>query len=473
MRNLSCFGLIIVFALSGCLRLDPPEQTGELIVAVRNSPPYYQVEDDKASGFDHDLAVLFAKQLGVKIRFVIANDPARLHKLVSGGKAHFATSIAIRENANGLRYTSALRQARQLLVEHADDPPLEGEDDLTGLTIDALAGSVQAEHLQAMNKPTQVFTLSQKRNLNEIDLLEQVSLHHSEMAATDEVNFSIAQNFYPDIKIAYFLPGSIQYAWAFPENGDQALFEKAQSFLAQIREDGTLARINDRYFGHIERVREADVAGFLYRMQTLLPKYRVDFVTAQESTGLDWRLLAALAYQESHWDPTATSATGVRGMMMLTEDTADHLRVSNRLDPRQSILAGGKYLAELVDQLPPEIKHPDRVWLALAAYNLGMGHMNGARAIAKGLKRDPDSWYEMKQILPLLALEKYYNRLKSGRGRGGEAVIMVENIRTYYDILSRYEPLHKSTAKDFADIRLTPRRSAPDRPSMAAGWQEP
>ncbi len=457
MPKLSSFSLFMVFALVGCSRLDPPEQAGELVVAVRNSPSYYHVEDDRVSGFDHDMAKLFAQQLGVKLRFVIANDPARLQDLVMGGKAHFATSIAIRENTKGLRYSAALRQARQLLVEHADAPPLEGEEDLAGLTIDVLAGSVQAEYLQAMNQPAQVFTLSQKKNLHEVDLLEQVSLRLSEMAATDEVNFNIAQNFYPDIKVAYILPGSIQYAWAFPESGDREIFEKAQEFLAKIRGDGTLARIFDRYFGYIERVHPTDVAGFLYRMQTLLPNYRADFVAAQESTGLDWRLLAALAYQESHWDPVATSATGVRGIMMLTEDTADHLRVTNRLDPRQSILAGGRYLAELVDQLPSEIKHPDRLWLALAAYNLGMGHMNGARAIAKGLKRDPDSWYEMKQVLPLLAREKYYNRLKSGRGRGGEAVIMVENIRTYFDILSRYEPAHKTTAPEFPEYKFTPR----------------
>ncbi|MBI3525548.1 MAG: membrane-bound lytic murein transglycosylase MltF [Betaproteobacteria bacterium] len=439
------------------MRLDPPEQAGELVVAVGNNPAYYQIEGDKVSGFDYDLAVLFAQQLGVKLRFVVANDPARLQALVRGGKAHFAMSVPVRANDNGLRYTAPLREARQLLAEHADDPPVENQTDLAGLTIDALAGSLQAEQLQAINKPASSFTLAPKKNRSEIDLLEQVSLHHSEMAATDELNFNIAQNFYPDIKIAYYLPGSIQYAWAFPENADGALFDKAQEFLARIREDGTLARIFDRYFGYLERVGESDVAGFLYRMQTLLPHYRADFIAAQESTGLDWRLLAALAYQESHWDPTATSATGVRGMMMLTEDTADHLRVSNRLDPRQSIRAGGKYLAELVDQLPPAINHPDRLWLALAAYNLGMGHMNGARAIAKGLKRDPDSWYEMKQVLPLLAREKYYNRLKSGRGRGGEAVIMVENIRTYFDILSRYEPLHKTGTPDFTEFKLTPR----------------
>jgi len=447
---LAGFNLFLVLALAGCSRIDPPEQSGELVVAVRRAPAYYQLDAGIASGFDHDLASLFARELGLKLRFVIARDPAELQALVVNGKAHLATSIAARDDAPELRFTSPLRHSRQILVEHADDPPIEGKDDLAGLNIEALAGSPQAELLQKMNAVASAFTLKLRTGRNEFDLFEQVNLHRGEIAASDEDHFNIAQNFYPDLKVAYYLNDSVDSAWAFPHGPSQ--FDQAQAFIQRIREDGTLARIIDRYFGHLDRVSEANIAGFLIRMKTVLPHYRADFIAAQNATGIDWRLLAALAYQESHWDPLATSPTGVRGMMMLTGDTADLMRVTNRLDPRQSIRAGGKYFADLVDQLPPEIMKPDRIWLALAAYNLGMGHMNGARAIAKGLKRDPDSWYEMKQVLPLLAREKFYNRLKSGRGRGGEAVIMVENIRSYFDILSRFEPAHNDTELDFREF---------------------
>jgi membrane-bound lytic murein transglycosylase F len=123
----------------------------------------------------------------------------------------------------------------------------------------------------------------------------------------------------------------------------------------------------------------------------------------------------------------------------LTEDTADHLRVSNRLDPKQSIRAGSQYFSDLRDSLPDSVPEPDRSWMAVAAYNLGMGHFNGARHIAQGLQKDTNSWYEMKAVLPLLARPQYYERLKSGKARGGEAVITAENVRMYYAILSRYE----------------------------------
>jgi membrane-bound lytic murein transglycosylase F len=195
-----------------------------------------------------------------------------------------------------------------------------------------------------------------------------------------------------------------------------------------------------RYSSHVDRINRQAIAHLVEDIQTLLPHYRKHFQDAQAATGIDWRLLAAVAYQESKWDPQATSPTGVRGIMMLTEETADRLGVSNRLDPVQSISAGSRYLASLRDLLPEDLREPDRTWHALAAYNLGLGHWNGARQIGESMKRDTRSWFEMKKVLPLMAKPEFYGRLKSGRARGGEAVIMVENIRNYYDILSRFQP---------------------------------
>lgn len=239
--------------------------------------------------------------------------------------------------------------------------------------------------------------------------------------------------------VAAAAPGSRPPLWAFANPAADDLAGRARAFIERARRDGRLERLIDRHIGHAGRLSEEAVGQFIEQAQSVLPRYRRDFVEAEAISGIDWRLLAALAYQESHWDPLATSWTNVRGMMMLTEDTADRLGVKNRLDARQSILAGARYLAELRDQLPAEVPEPDRIWLAIAAYNLGMGHMNGARFIATLVRRDPNSWYEMKQVLPLLSKPEYHSRLKSGAARGGEAVIMTENIRNYYDMLLRYE----------------------------------
>ena len=448
LRLLSCL-LALAAALTGCnARLDPPEQRGQLVVAVRDTPGYYQDDGDSSGrGFEHDLIELFGHDLGVKTRFVVTRNHDQLLKLLRQGKVHFAavsvitaSDVAPPDAADSLRYSSPLREVDQLLVQNTDDIALDDPGDLKGKTIEVLAGSPQEAALATMNGSPPLFKLAPRTGLTEVDLLERVSERKSELAATDASHFAIAQNYFPNLQEAQKLPGSVRFLWAFAGDADPALFQRAQAFIERIRNDGTLARVNDRYFGHIRRLNHTGIRDFLERIGTLLPRFRPEFQAAQEVTGIDWRLLAALAYQESGWDPLATSFTGVRGMMMLTDDTADRMHVANRLDPKQSIRAGAKYLAELIDELPANVKQPDRTWLGLAAYNLGQGHMNGARAIAAGLKRNPGSWFEMKKVLPLMARQKYYQRLKSGRARGGEAVIMVENVRSFYDILKRYEP---------------------------------
>jgi len=440
MHRLSCLLVILLFlvAAAGCSRLEPPEEKGELVVGIRVSPAYYQGGDaGDTSGFEHDLVELFGRELSTPVRFAVARDPAELMTWLKEGRIHFAAAAPLAET-EGVRYSTPLRETDQVLVQHADAPLADQPGDLAGKTIDVLAGSAQAKALRLLTKARR-FLLREQEDMTEVELLERVSQGKSELAATDLGHFNIARNYFPNLQLAQELAGSTRFAWAFAQDGDARLFERAQAFLARIRGDGTLARIQDRYLSRVRRINRAGVSAFLERMGTVLPHYRREFIAAQELTGLDWRLLAALAYQESMWDPLATSPTGVRGMMMLTGETADRLGVENRLDPRQSIRAGARYLADLIEQLPAAVKEPDRTWLALAAYNLGNGHLNGARAIARGLQRDPDSWYEMKQVLPLISRPEYYSRLKSGAGRGGEAVIMVENVRTFYDILKRFE----------------------------------
>jgi membrane-bound lytic murein transglycosylase F len=150
---------------------------------------------------------------------------------------------------------------------------------------------------------------------------------------------------------------------------------------------------------------------------------------------MDWHLLAAVAYQESHWDPRAQSRTGVRGLMMLTLPTAREMGVDNRLDPGQSLRGGARYLKNIKRRLPDDISEPDRTWFSLAAYNIGMGHLEDARVITERQGGDPHVWREVMEHLPLLQKSKYYQDARYGFARGEEAVTYVQNIRHYYSIL--------------------------------------
>jgi membrane-bound lytic murein transglycosylase F len=201
------------------------------------------------------------------------------------------------------------------------------------------------------------------------------------------------------------------------------------------------------------------------RARTALPQYRQLFREAQEKTGIDWRLLAALAYQESKWDPAATSETGVRGFMQITEDTAKHLGITNLLDPGQNVLAGARYLGVLKGKLPARIQEPDRTWLALAAYNIGLGHLEDARVLAQRQGLDPDHWSNVKKVLPLLALPEHYERAKLGYARGGMPVAFVDRVRGYYDVLLAREAPLQPRLRLFADA---PAASIADVPPPAA-----
>jgi membrane-bound lytic murein transglycosylase F len=121
--------------------------------------------------------------------------------------------------------------------------------------------------------------------------------------------------------------------------------------------------------------------------------------------------------------------------MMLTLATAKHMKIESRLDPEQSIIGGAKYLRFVENRLPDHIHEPDRLWLTLAGYNVGFGHVEDARILTQELGDDPDKWAEVKQHLPKLSLKKWYKKLKRGYARGKEAVNYVDNIRAYYELL--------------------------------------
>ncbi|MBD3335905.1 MAG: transglycosylase SLT domain-containing protein, partial [Candidatus Eisenbacteria bacterium] len=192
-----------------------------------------------------------------------------------------------------------------------------------------------------------------------------------------------------------------------------------------------------KYYGYLEKFDYVDTARFLRRIEERLGDYQSLFKEAAREYGFDWKLLAAMAYQESHWDPDAVSPTGVRGIMMLTRSTARRVGIDDLLDPRQSIMGGAAYLADLMERLPESVTGPDRIWFAMAAYNIGMGHLYDARRLARRLGKDPDRWSELSEVLPLLARKQYYSTLKHGYARGGEPVRYVNRVRHFRDILER------------------------------------
>jgi len=438
---LAAIGFGLWFATSHVPLPFPTPGGQELVVLTQ--PDMLTADDDgndAIAGFERDLVERFAAELGVEVRFVIAQAKDFAQKL-HAGRAHFAAAWQTPANGASSSASPSFFTSRDVLVQPEASLPLQEIAALEGRTVHVLADSRQLQTLRELAPQLPGLNIVVE-HLTPFELLDSVAEGRIELALVDETLVKLALQVAPAIQTTLTLGTTRPIAWLYPEKVNPELQARANDFLQRIQKDAAFADLKDRHFGHIHRLQREDIARFIALSRSALPDLRPHFLTAQAHTGFDWRLLAALAYQESHWDPLATSYTNVRGIMMLTEETADLLGVSNRLDPRQSILAGARYLAQLRDRIPAEIPEPDRTWMALAAYNIGPGHFNAALQIARRVGKNERSWYEMKRVLPLLAKPQYYERLKSGRARGGEAVILVENVRSFYDILSRHESAH-------------------------------
>jgi membrane-bound lytic murein transglycosylase F len=304
------------------------------------------------------------------------------------------------------------------------------------------AGTSFEERLIELQKTQPTLRWQAIKKTNSESLLEEVASGILDFTVADSHMVAVMQNYYPNLAVALPLGETDKIAWAMAKTADPRLVQKANAFIERIKKDGTLRNLIDRYYGNSKRLTPVDITTFLKRVNTILPRYIHLFKQAQEITGLDWRLLAAVSYRESHWDTYSTSPTNVRGLMMLTEDTADQMGVTDRLDPKQSIPAGAKYILKLKDTIPEDIPEPDRTYMALAAYNIGYAHVEDARVLAQRLKLNPDSWADIKKTLVLLNNPEYYSTAKYGYASGGAPVIFVESIRSYQRILERYQPSH-------------------------------
>lgn len=408
------------------------------VATVNRAITYYESASGDKDGFDYRLATDFADSLGLSVQWlVLPSTPLALDAVADGSADFAAAGIAISpERDRAFAFTAPLREFTPQIIYRRGTRRPRGLDDID-TPIPVPADTAVMHRLAA-----QLATLDDApglRAMAEADdetLSYQVAQGEIDLAAVRSDIVAINRRYYPKLAVAFNLGEPLPVAWAFAPGDDASLYNRAIGFIERQRKSTELARVRDRYFGQLGRLGYVGSRQFSRDVERKLPRYRPMFEAAAEAQGLDWRLLAAVGYQESHWDPDARSPTGVRGLMMLTRDTARYLNIANRRDARQSIDGGARYLREQIDRLPDEIPEPDRTWMALAAYNLGLGHLLDARKLTEQLGGDPNRWVDVRKNLPLLTQSQWHSKTRHGYARGHEAVTYVGNIRTYFDILA-------------------------------------
>lgn len=481
MKHFAVSALLLALTASGPLPVPASSETDEAVPALPFDPLGELVvvtsrarwmglarSEGPEADLDRDLARLLAQDMGIPVRFVEVPTQAAVLEALRRGEAHFAAAqlSAAGPQADEFVFGPPYLQSRQIVIRGPDTPPTAGLAALDGRRVALARGSSAEWRLESVHARRGEIQWESVHEDHPEAAIAAVVEGRADYAVTGAHHFDLVRAAFPDLSRVTSLGGAEPIAWAFPRNSDPTLLRRVKRFFHRIAGDGTLRQVLDRHLGHAHRLDRAESEEFVDAVRTRLPALLPAFRRAGKATGIDWRFLAALAFQESKWDAEALSPTGVRGLMMLTEETAERMGVRDRTDPSQSILGGARYFRSLRDTLSERIPDPDRTWIALAAYNQGLGHLEDARKLAQRLGLDPDVWIDVRQALPLLGDESHYSTLKHGYARGGEAVHLAENVRAYYAALTHLMPLESGM------VQVTARRSAEDFAAPGARGEE-
>ena len=424
-------------------QIEKIKEKKHLDVVILNSPTVYYEGADKKLGFEYDLIKAYSESLGVDLNLTVVynvNEALELSRKGVGDITVAGLSITPqrkREFEFGPRYYRIQEQLICSSKMYRNGSFPKDFIDLVGLKIVVGKGTSYESSLNRLKEEYEGLVFETTTEFSTEQLLSMTHNQEIDCTVADSNIFMINQRYYPNLSRAFVLDNSNSLAWILRKK-DSSLQESLYEWLNKYEDSGKMAELRDFYYSYLNLFDYYDNKIFTKRLKQRLPKYIKYFKEAGKKYDVPWELLAAQSYQESHWNPRAKSHTGVRGMMMLTLVTAKQMGIKNRLNAKQSIFGGAKYLARLEKRFPVEVKGRNRWAFTLAAYNVGMGHLHDAQTLARKLNKDPYSWKDLKTILPLLSHAKYYKKLKYGYARGNEPVNYVNSIQNYVDIILKF-----------------------------------
>jgi membrane-bound lytic murein transglycosylase F len=430
----------IAALLAGCKPappyLDQVRSRHELRVVTLNLPTCYYLGSQGTEGLEFELARSFAYQLGVTLSmYPVANERAMQAELASGRADIAAAQLtATPEWRHVGKPAEPYARIPQFVVYQRESQKPRSTLQLEKAKLAVRAGSPQERILEQLRR-----TVAPSLNWVETapmnaDPLEDVDSGNADYAIIDAREFSFSHHLYPDVHVGFELPADRPVQWIVRRGADD-LLRAVNTFFQQQRESGRMARLIQRETGEVRSFAYEESREFQIHLTDRLPQFRPWFEQASVESGIDWRLLAAIGYQESKWDPTAVSSNGALGVMMLTSDTAEAMGIKDRTNPQLSIFAGARYLAEVREKVPDRIPEPDRTWFTVAAYNVGYGHVEDARVLAQMDGKNPDSWADVRDELPRLAEARWFQKVKRGYARGWEPVQFVDRVQRYLTLL--------------------------------------
>ena len=423
--------------------LSKIKQNKVLNVALLNAPSTYYMGTDGPQGFEYDLLKSYADHLGVDLNITSVHTTKEA-LMISKNTNIDITSAALTKTAArdkdfnfGPSYFEVQEQvicSREMISNKTFPRDIEN---LAGLNIVVGVDTSYSETLKSLISDGFDINVTYTDAFSTEELLSQVASHEIDCTVADSNIYSINLRYFTEIALAFSISNREQLAWILQKDATE-LEKDMYGWLNVYNQSGKMTQLKDQYYSYVLFFDYYSTKMFYQRIKSRLKNYEEYFQNYGKKYDIPWTLLASIAYQESHWNPNAKSFTGVRGMMMLTNNTAKLLGVKNRLNPQESIRGGTRHIKEMIKSVPEEVEGENRLQFALAAYNIGMGHILDAQKLAQKFGYNENVWSDLKKVLPLLEEKKYNQTLKYGYARGSEPVKYVESIYNYRNILENH-----------------------------------
>jgi membrane-bound lytic murein transglycosylase F len=415
--------------------LDDILATGELRVITRNNPWCYSLYRGQPRGFEYELAKAFADYLGVSLNVQIAHRWDRIiPDLLAGQGDLIAANMTITPGKRArVAFSHGYLSMQPHVIIRRQHQKIRSFGDLAGKTVHVTQGTSYHERLMALQATGVALNIALHTKLETIDLIRMVADQTIDITIADRLVALLSRRYYPSIDIAAPIGKSENLGWAVNPKASK-LLNRINEFFTMIRQNGEFDRIYNRYYFGIDDFDFVDVRAFHRKIKKKFSAYRMITRQIADQYDFDWRLIAAQMYQESRFDPLAVSYRGAHGLMQITLKAAEDLDVIDIYDACQNIEAGVRHLKDLFD-FYDHAEGDDRLLLALAAYNIGVGHLLDARNLAREQGLNPEKWSSLKKTLPLLIKPEYYQKTQYGYCRGTEPIEYINKIYEYYDIL--------------------------------------
>jgi len=345
------YQILLISILASCKAskdLQTIKERGKLIVLTLNSPTsYYEDRDGQIKGIEFDLINIYAKYLGVRPKFKIKDSLSELLKALKSNQGDLAAAGLTRTPGRESQFLFGpdYQSIQQEVVCHKKFIVNKMEH-LLNRNILVVTGSSYEERLKQLKKKWPKLNWKTWKTTHELSteqILQKVNRGKQDCAIGDSNIVAIHRRYLQNLRVNMGLGDKENLTWILPRS-HQALAESIHEWFNNSLNSNDLAAVIDSYLGFVEDYDSYDLHVFRKRIKERLPKYKKLFQKTAKEFNFPWRFLAAVSYQESHWDPKAVSHTGVQGLMMLTKNTAQSMGVTDRTDPTQSVRGGAAYL---------------------------------------------------------------------------------------------------------------------------------